>query len=361
MKSISFLFPVNGKNLSGGLKVVCEYANRFAVAGYDVHIVYAGSIFFSKKTIRYKLSGVVRYIQTLFRGYSCKGWFSLDHRVKEHWAFSLNQRHVPETDVYIATAPYTAMYLNEYDIDASRKFYFIQGYENWGGVTDQKLRETYHYPATKIVISNWLQRILAEEGQKSTLIPNGFDFEKFKVLTPIEQKDKYSVTMVYHSMELKDCNLGFNALDKVHQKIPQLRVKLFGLPPKPDNLPDWYDYTQRPDAETHCRLYDESAIFIATSRSEGWGLTLGESMLCGCAVCCTDIDGYKEMAVDKENALLSPVGDVERMAENITYLIENDELRVRLAQAANESIRKFNWNNSFKIYKKLIDTNGREK
>ena len=67
------------------------------------------------------------------------------------------------------------------------------------------------------------------------------------------------------------------------------------------------------------------------------------------------------MAVDKENALLSPVGDVEQMAANITYLIENDELRVRLAQAANESIRKFNWNNSFKIYKKLIDTNGREK
>lgn len=54
MKSISFLFPVNGTNLSGGLKVVCEYANRFAAAGYNVHIVYAGSIFYKKKNLRFK-------------------------------------------------------------------------------------------------------------------------------------------------------------------------------------------------------------------------------------------------------------------------------------------------------------------
>lgn len=361
MKSISFLFPVNGKNLSGGLKVVCEYANRFADAGYDVHIVYAGSIFYSKKSLRFKLSGIVRYLQTWFYGYSCKSWFPLDKRVKEHWAFSLNQRHVPNTDVYIATAPYTAMYLNEYKIDAERKFYFIQGYENWGGVTDQRLRETYHYPSTKIVISKWLQRILREEGQDAVFIPNGFDFEKFKLLTPIEKKDKYAVTMVFHSMELKDCNLGFRALEIVHQKYPQLHVRLFGLPSQPENLPDWYTYHQRPDAKTHCRLYDESAIFIATSRSEGWGLTIGESMLCGCAVCCTDIDGYREMAVNEENALLSPVGDAVAMAANIIRLIENDELRIRVAKKGSESIRQFNWNNSFKIYKKLIDTNGREK
>ena len=361
MKSISFLFPVNGKNLSGGLKVVCEYANRFAAAGYDVHIVYAGSIFYAKKTIRFKLSGIVRYLQTLFGGYSCKEWFPLDDRVKEHWAFSLNQRHVPQTDVYVATAPYTAMYLNEYDIDESRKFYFIQGYENWGGVTDEKLRETYHYPSTKIVISRWLQRILAEEGQEAIFIPNGFDFSKFKLLTPIEKKDKFSVTMVYHSMQLKDCDLGFRTMEIVHQKYPQLHVRLFGLPEKPANLPDWYSYNQRPDAKTHCRLYDESAIFIATSRSEGWGLTVGESMLCGCAVCCTDIDGYKEMAVDNENALISPVGDAEAMAANVIRLIEDNQLRCSIAENGCKCIQQFNWNNSFENYKKLIDGNGREK
>lgn len=361
MKSISFLFPVNGTNLSGGLKVVCEYANRFAAAGYNVHIVYAGSIFYKKKNLRFKLSGAFRYVQTYLKGYSCKGWFPLDKRVKEHWAFSLNERHVPKTDVYIATAPYTAMYLNDYKIDASRKFYFIQGYENWGAVTDQKLRETYRYPSTKIVISRWLQKILASEGQESVFIPNGFDFEKFKIKTPIESKDKYAVTMVYHSMELKDCDLGFRAMEIVHQKYPQLKVHLFGLPAAPANLPDWYTYNQRPDAVKHCSLYDESAIFIATSRSEGWGLTVGESMQCGCAVCCTDIDGYKEMAIDNENALLSPVGDAEAMAANVIRLIEDDDLRYKIAENGHSTILKFNWNNSFENYKKLIDNNGREK
>ncbi len=349
------MFPVNGNNLSGGLKVVCEYANRFAAAGYETHIIYAGSIFYAKKSLLFKLSGIVRYLQTLYRGYSCKSWFPLDERVKEHWAFSLNERHVPKTDVYIATAPYTAMYLNEYKIDASRKFYFIQGYENWGAVTDEMLRATYRYPSTKIVISKWLQRILAEEGQQAEFIPNGFDFNKFKITRPIQEKDKFSVTMVYHSMELKDCDLGFRALEIVHNKYPQLRVRLFGLPENPGNLPDWYSYNQRPDAITHRNLYNDSAIFIATSRSEGWGLTIGESMLCGCAVCCTEIDGYKEMAEDGENALLSPIGDAEKMAANVIRLIENDELRYKIAENGNSSIQQFNWESSFEKYKNLID------
>lgn len=350
--SITFLFPNSGKQLSGGLKVVSEYANRLAADGYEVHIAYAGSIFWSKKTWFYKMTGIVRYLQTWCKGYSCRSWFALDKRVKEHWCWSLNERHVPESDIYICTSPYTAIYLKDYT--GGKKFYLIQDYENWGNLSDAELRKTYHYPLKKIVISHWLKAIMEEEQESCTLIPNGFHSEDYHLQTPICSKDKYCIAMLYHKMSRKDCAMGFRALDIVHKKYPQLRVNIFGTPERPVALPQWYDYYQQPSKQNLNRLYDEAAIFIGTSQVEGWGLTIGEAMLCGCAVACTDIPGYREMAIDNETALLSPVGDPEAMAANIIRLIEDDALRCRIAEAGYQNIQQYTWDKSYALLKQVL-------
>lgn len=350
--SITFLFPNSGNQLSGGLKVVCEYANRLAADGHEVHIAYAGSIFWSKKTWLYKMSGIVRYLQTWIKGYSCRSWFALDKRVKEHWCWSLNERHVPQSDIYICTSPYTAMYLKEYT--SGKKYYLIQDYENWGNLSDAELRKTYHYPLNKIVISHWLKAIMEEELEQCALIPNGFHSEDFVLRTPICSKDKYCIAMLYHLMSRKDCAMGFRALDIVHQKYPQLHINIFGTPDRPSSLPEWYNYHQQPNKPDLNRLYDEAAIFIGTSKVEGWGLTVGEAMLCGCAVACTDIPGYREMATDNETALLSPVGDPEAMAANIIRLIEDDALRCRIAEAGHQNIQQYTWDKSYALLKQVL-------
>lgn len=350
--TITFLFPNSGNQLSGGLKVVCEYANRLAADGHTVHIAYAGSVFWGKKTWFYKITGIARYLQTWCKGFSCRKWFALDSRVQEHWCWSLNDRHVPKSDIYICTSPYTAMYLKDYA--RGRKFYFIQDYENWGILTDAKLRETYHYPMQKIVISHWLQDIMEEEKVECTFIPNGFHPEDFQLKTLISKKDKYSITMLYHTMARKDCAMGFKALNIVRQRYPQLQVNIFGTPERPVALPQWYNYHQQPNKQLHNQLYDESAIFIGTSRVEGWGLTIGEAMLCGCAVACTDIPGYREMATDGETALLSPVGDAEAMAANIIRLIEEDDLRQRIAENGHRHIQQYTWDKSYAKLKQVL-------
>ena len=350
--TITFLFPNSGSQLSGGLKVVCEYANRLATDGHNVNIAYAGSIFWSNKTWFYKMTGIVRFLRTWFMGYSCRNWFALDKRVKEHWCWSLNERHVPQSDIYICTSPYTAMYLKNYAV--GRKFYLIQDYENWGNLTDIGLRETYHFPLHKIVISHWLKAIMDEEKETCTIIPNGFHPEDFVLHTPISSKDKYYVTMLYHTMSRKDCTMGFRALDIVHEKYPQLHVNIFGTPERPSTLPEWYNYYQQPDKQTLNRLYDQAGIFIGTSRVEGWGLTIGEAMLCGCAVACTDIPGYREMATDNVTALMSPVGDSNAMAANIIRLIEDDALRCKIAEAGHQNIQQYTWDKSYAMLKKVL-------
>lgn len=353
--SITFLFPNSGNQLSGGLKVVCEYANRLAADGYEVHIAYAGSIFWGKKTWFYKLTGIVRYLQTWSNGYSCRSWFALDKQVKEHWCRSLNERHVPKSNIYICTTPYSAMYLNEYRIGNERKYYFIQDYERWGNVTDIILRQTYHFPFRRIVVSTWLQNIVFEENLRCNLVPNGFDLSVFRITRAIESRNKHRVSMVYSPITRKGCLYGIEAIAEVKKIYPQLQATFFGTTTRPVDLPAWIEYFQSPNIEKHIQINNEAAIFIGSSIQEGWGLPIGEAMACGQAVVCTDNPGYMEMAIDEENALISPIRDPQKMAKNIIRLINDDELRCRIANQGYKHIQQFSIESSYKKFKDAIN------
>lgn len=353
MSTITFIFPHPVNSPTGGYKVVYEYANRLVADGHKVNIVYSGSLFWKKKSLYFKLTNCARYIQMLIKGYGCRKWFNLDKRVKEHLTFSLNYRHVPKSDIYICTSPYTAMYVKDYPTE--NKYYFIQGYENWGAVTDEKLRETYHYPLKKIVISKWLQEIIEkEEQEKCTLIYNGFNFDDFKEDIKINDKDKHCIAMLYHTIELKGAKYGLEALKIVKKKFPQLKANLFGTPTAPTALPEWITYHRLPNKEQLNKIYNEAAIFIGCSSIEGWGLPIGEAMICGAAVACTNNKGYLEMAKDGETALVSPIKNALALANNIIRLIKDDELRYRIARNGNEFIKQFKWDSSYKKLKETI-------
>ena len=353
MNTVTFIFPHPVSGPTGGYKVVYEYANRLAADGHKVNIVYSGSLFWSKKSLYFKLTNCFRYIQMLVNGYGCRKWFDLDKRVKEHLTFSLNYRHVPKSDIYICTSPYTAMYVKNYPTE--NKYYFIQGYENWGAVTDDKLIETYHYPLRKIVISKWLARLMEKTGCYYTFIPNGFDFEYFKNSIPIEQRDKYTVGIMYRPAAVKGFGYGLKALEIVKEKFPQLKVNVFGIEQRPTRLPEWFQYFQMPDKATHNRIYNESSIYIGCSNIEGWGLPIGEAMICGAAVACTNNKGYLEMAKDGETALVSPIKDPQALANNIIRLIKDDELRYRIARNGNLFIQQFTWKKSYKKLKETLN------
>lgn len=358
MKRITFLLPSIACHPLGGFKVACQYANMLANDGYKVTLVYP--TFMPKQSdsrlitsLRF-LKSILRYISCLVTNkHSCKSWFNLDNRVKEHLTLSLNECFCPKSDIYIATSIRTAFYLNGYKSN-KQKVYLIQGYEAWGGITDEQVISSYKYGFKNIVISKWLQRIVLNSGSQCTLIPNGFDFKYFQKTSDNCDRNKLCVAMLYHTQDLKGCSDGFEALDIVKTKYPELTVNIFGVYPRP-NLPEWYHYYQRPDKDTFNKIYNEASIFIGTSWGEGWGLTVGEAMICGCAIACTDIDGYKEMVEDGVTALLSPTKNPKCLADNIIKLIENDSLRFELAKRGCEHIKKFNWEDSYEKFKSVIE------
>lgn len=354
MKTITFLFPAPAKRPAGGYKMVFEYANRLVNDGHLVNIVYAGSIFWKKKKLLYKLSGIYRYFEKVLKGFSARRWFPLDPRIKEYLSFSLNERHMPKSDIYVCSTPITAQYLNNYNIPPYSKFYFIQGYENWGGITENELFETYHFNMSKIVVSNWLQKILKSQNEESSLVPNGFDTTLFKKNIEIDKRSKFAIGIVYNKVPIKGFKFGYEALLKIKEKYPNIKVYVFGTFPRPDFLDSDFQYFFSPSKERIINIYNDISIFVAPGIQEGFGLTVGEAMACGVAVVCTDNEGYKEMAVNEKNCLMSPVKNPDAMAENIIRLIEDNELRIRLAEQGYKDIQAFDIEISYLKFKTAL-------
>lgn len=107
----------------------------------------------------------------------------------------------------------------------------------------------------------------------------------------------------------------------------------------------------------HNEIYNTSAIYVGASYSEGFCLTPPESMMCGCAVACTDIGGYKTVCIDGITALLSPVGDFRLLADNIIRLIENDKLRYNIANNGYDYVQQFTWEKAYNKFRLYIDEN----
>ena len=365
--SVCFLMPGPDVGPVGGFKVAYEYANRLARAGYDVTVAYA--IFpwienFWRNLLRHPRSRILELLRIIRTGfahaYRAPRWFAIDRSVKRIYPLYFWRgfsRRLPKGTKFIATYYWTAICLQAMRISAADKFYFIQGKEAWYVEDEQTLLRTYHYPMRKIVISNWLCDELRKVGEDAVVIPNGLDFEYFKRCKPIEARSAKEIAMLWHASKRKRTDDAVKALEIVHQKHSNIHVTAFGTGPCPSGLTDWFTYVQRPDRERHNAIYNNAAIFLATSEQEGWGLTPCEAMMCGAAVVCTDIGGYREFAQDGVNALMSAVGDADSLAENVCRLIEDDGLRMRLATAGYDKIQRFTWERALACFRQVLTGN----
>lgn len=354
-KHFLFLLPEYYEMPIGGYKVVFEYSNRLISDGNKVTIAYPYFLYFAESSLKRKLKMLFFFFYyKIFKRKGVNVWFPLSYKVANEYVLTLSQKNMPEADFYIATSMETATHLNKYEIDNSKKYYLIQALEDWQWGKEEALK-TWKYKLNKIVISPWLQSIAEGLGEKSVLIQNGVDRPGIGKHIEIQEKDKYTVMMLFHKQKLKGCDDGLEALKIVKNKYPMLKSIWFGCPKKPSYLPSWITYYQKPDNELLSKLYNEAGIFIGTSHNEGFGLTVGEAMSCGCAVACTNAGGYLTMSKNGETALVSEIKNIQQLANNIITLLQNDKLRYEISQNGYEYIQRFTWDKAYEKFKLLFD------
>lgn len=338
---INFILPFKPRRPAGGFRVMYEYANRLAKKGYRVHLT------FPVKTpyMKYRLPYLLRRILSKLEGFDRDKWFDFDTGITMSYVSEVKDKYVVDADVVIATWWSTVLEMGALSERKGKKINLIQGYENWEGHEDL-LYSSYDMKNTiNIVVASYLKKIVSRYTKnRIELIENGIDNALYYIQKPIEDRKPATVAMMYSKQEIKGSKYGLEALKIVKSRVPDLNVELFGISSAPEHLPDWTKYYRDPD--NLCGIYNRNAIFISNSFTEGFGLVSVESMFCGCALVCTDIEGHQEYAFDNKTALLTDVANPLQMADRICYLIENNEYRINLAQRGNYYVQRFSWENS---------------
>ena len=88
--------------------------------------------------------------------------------------------------------------------------------------------------------------------------------------------------------------------------------------------------------------YKKAALYVMTSRTEGFGLVLTEAKSCNLPTLAYDIDfGPREIIDNGVSGYLVEAYDSDVMAEKICELIEDEEKRALFAKRAKENCGKF--------------------
>ena len=337
---VTFVLPGSGHLPVGGFKVIYEYANRLAARGHTVTVVHAAQ-FDREASIISRLKTGVRFAQRRLDHSYRPDWFPLRPDVALLWRATPAAAGLPDADAVVATAWQTAEWVTDYPERKGRKFYLIQHYETWSG-PEARVNATFGLGLHNLAIARWLQEVVRAQGAEADYLPNGLDFTAFGVDTPPQTRAPRAM-MLYHDADWKGSADGLTALKAVKVQVPELQATLFGTPAAPADLPAWTRYEQKPSPALLRRLYNDASVFLATSWTEGWGLPGCEALLCGCALAATDVGGHREYARQGETALLSSPRDPAALARNVTEILKDEKLRLRLAEQGRAYVQGFSW------------------
>jgi len=141
------------------------------------------------------------------------------------------------------------------------------------------------------------------------------------------------------------------AVEKLHHRNPRLCLIFFDSvvgedkrDPRPlvqTSVP--HDFYLNLPQDRMAWLFSQADIFVSGERRAGWANTAAEAMACRLPVVCTP-SGSHDFAVHNETALVVPFAHPILLCRQIRRLIEDLELRHRLAEAGQRKIREFTWN-----------------
>ena len=347
---ICFVLPGVARQPVGGYKMAYEYANRLVKENHDVSILYLNQDFLKK----YRMPSYLKRIGANLITKIEPKWFFLDKRIKKVSSLEVNyKKKLGKLDICFATSAEKTVEEVNNNLRAKKKYYLIQDYENWN-MSDSELIETYKLNFKKIVIADWLKKIVDKySNENSILIPNAIDSKIYRVTVPIQDRPSHTIALLYHEAPHKGLKNAFKVLEGLKKQYPDLKVIMFGKFDKP-KLPNWIKYYKGASQEQTVKIYNSVKVFLCSTIEEGYGLTGIEAMSCGACLVSTNYKGVREYAINGRNALLSPVGDVEAQINNVARIFENEKLQNEISENGILDAKKFTWEEAMKKFNDAI-------
>ena len=340
---------------SGGIRVIFEYANRLTERGHNIKLftpiipfnIYKGII--NLPFIRYRIKYAFRYLFS--KSVIPSNIFEKKFEIK--FILFANNFFMPPADAVIATAWQTAESVYRLKKSKGKKFYLIQDYEIWYGRAE-KINESYTLPMNRIVISEYLRRLLREKfNADSEKILIGRDYDTYKNLSKIYHTPR-TILFMDHALDNKNTLGAISIIEKIKLKYPGTKVMSFGLS-RFHKMPDYVEFHENPYENKIVRLYCDSDIFLFTSTHEGFGGPPAEAMACKCAVVGNAVGAMPEYAVNNETAILANPDKPEELYNGLCYLLDNENELKRISEAGCNYVKKIlNWDISLDKFEELI-------
>ncbi len=192
-----------------------------------------------------------------------------------------------------------------------------------------------------------------------TVIGNGVDETIF---TPIKNKTEdryilYTGRLGYRKglLDLMDCG---KYICEMH---PDVSFVIPGKGPmfdklqkmaKENGIRERFRFLGYVDRVRLINLYQNATIHVIPSHYEGLPTVLLEAMSCGLPVVATAVSGNLDVISHGENGILIPPKNPEKMADVISMLLNDEDMRIELGKNARETIEKrYTWD---RISEKLL-------
>jgi glycosyltransferase involved in cell wall biosynthesis len=311
----------------GGARSAYECANAFVRRGHDVNIVH------------------ITLTHESVLGMEDLAWFDFEDDVRHYFPGSTTS--LPRADFVFACD-------ESFPAESGLPLVFVRGINLYPRDVEKWM---FTYPCPYVCVARWLVDVGRSAGvpeEQLVYVPNGLKHDKYRVLRPIEQRPP-RVAVCYSTHHTKGAVYAIEALERAKEQVPELMAVLFGTWNLQHRVPDWMTYLQDPPQEVIVHdVYNGSRLFLSASVIEGTGNPSIEAMACGCALVTSSTRGSDEFAIDGETALVSSPRDVDAMARNIVTLLSDDALRLRLARAGNEYVRRFDWDESARTLEEFL-------
>lgn len=260
-------------------------------------------------------------------------------------------KHIPDSDVIIATGVQTAKWVRDLAATKGEKVYFVQSVETF---VDPDATDTWNYPLAKISIADWITAEMEKRGHEVLgLVPNAIDPDEFALETPIEERGE-RVLALYHRHPVKEPNVLIEAIKEIRSTRPSVEFDVFCARPPSHALPEYVNVHIRPDIVTLRVLYNSASVLLHTSRIEGSPLVPMEAAVCGCAVVAAANQGVQQYLEDGNTMRMVPIGDSQTMARAALELLTDETERVRIARSALEKVTSFSWEKSTSTLESLL-------
>jgi glycosyltransferase involved in cell wall biosynthesis len=216
-----------------------------------------------------------------------------------------------------------------------------------------------------LVVSRTTQSDLIQEygvaQRKIRLVGNGVDYAKFSSPLGVSRKQD-TILLVSRLERRKNVSEALVALSKLNRGSYEelvvgdgtLRVR---LQKQAASLGVNARFLGKIDDDNLPGLYQEGGIFLTTSYSEGFGLSLLEAMSAGCAVVASSIPAHADLIQSGSNGLL--YNGVPDLTKTLETLLSGPNLARRLGSAATATAKEFSWesvaNKVVSAYEECLD------